>query len=70
MNFWDYFIQLFPLVAYLNFLLLGNEETHYSKRLSEYNIQDLKEFIKLLLSDFENELTFNKAEELLSKPKD
>ena len=48
---------------------IGNDETHYVKRHPEYNIQDLKEFIKVLMSDFENELIFEKAEKLLSKPK-
>lgn len=46
---------------------IGNDETHYVKRNPDYDIQDLKEFIKVLMSDFENELIFEKAEKLLNK---
>ena len=48
---------------------IGNDETHYVRRHPEYNVQNLKEFIKVLMSDFENELIFEEAEKLLSKPK-
>lgn len=48
---------------------LGNDEAHYVRRHPEYNVQNLKEFIKVLMSDFENELIFEEAEKLLSKPK-
>ena len=48
---------------------LGNDETHYTKRHPEHDVESIKTFIKALLSDVENEITLIEAERLLSKPK-
>lgn len=47
---------------------IGNDETHYTRRHPEYDIDNLKAFIKALLSDFENELILEEAEKLIDKP--
>lgn len=48
---------------------LGNDETHYSRLHPEYDIDSMKMFIQLLLSEVENEMIFQEAEKLLKKPK-
>lgn len=48
---------------------LGNDETHYTRRHPEHDVESLKAFIKVLLSEIENEIEFRKAEELINKPK-
>lgn len=48
---------------------IGNDETHYTRRHPEHDVESIKTFIKALLSDVENELTLLEVEKLLSKPK-
>lgn len=44
---------------------LGNDETHYVRKHENYNISDLKLFIKSILTYIESELVICKAEELI-----
>lgn len=46
---------------------LGNDETHYSRRHPEYGIDKLKAFIRVFLSDLENDLIYKEAEQLIEK---
>ncbi|MFV0551029.1 MAG: hypothetical protein ACK5L6_03780 [Anaerorhabdus sp.] len=48
---------------------LGNDETHYVRKHESYNIQDLKGFIRALLSFIDSEIETEKALQLLSTPK-
>jgi len=48
---------------------LGNDETHYTRRHPEHDIESMKAFIRVLLTEIENEIEFKKAEELINKPK-
>lgn len=48
---------------------LGNDETHYTRRHPEHDVESIKMFIKALLSDVENEMTLLEAEKLLNKGK-
>ncbi len=48
---------------------LGNDETHYTRRHPEHDVESIKTFIKALLSDVENEMTLLEAEKLLNKGK-
>jgi hypothetical protein len=48
---------------------IGNDETHYTRRHPEHDVESIKMFIKALLSDVENEMTLIEAEKLLNKPK-
>ncbi len=48
---------------------IGNDETHYTRKHQNYNIQDLKKFIKAMVAYIEYELTFTEAFELLSNPR-
>lgn len=54
--------QLATAITYL-----GNDETHYTKRHPEYDLSKMKAFIKVLLSDIENELIFEESVELINK---
>lgn len=49
---------------------LGNDETHYTRRHPEYDIQSIKLFIKALISDIENEIAYQEVEKLIKKPND
>lgn len=46
---------------------LGNDETHYTRRHEEHDTKSLLAFIKPLLSEIENELTYIEAENFLKK---
>ena len=48
---------------------IGNDETHYTRRHPEHDVESIKTFIRALLSDVENEMTLLEVEKLLSKPK-
>lgn len=48
---------------------LGNDETHYTRRHPEHDIESMKAFIRVLLSEIENEIEYEKAEALINKPK-
>ncbi len=48
---------------------LGNDETHYTRRHPEHDIESMKAFIRVLLSEIENEIEFEKAEALINKPR-
>lgn len=46
---------------------IGNDETHYTRRHPEHDINSIKLFIKALLSYMENEIIMSEAEKLLNK---
>jgi hypothetical protein len=46
---------------------LGNDETHYTRRHEEHDTKSLITFIKPLVSEIENELTYKDAEKFLEK---
>lgn len=48
---------------------LGNNETHYTRKHPEHDIDSMKAFIRVLISEIENEIEFEKAEALINKPK-
>ncbi|MBO0477947.1 DUF4145 domain-containing protein [Vagococcus sp. DIV0080] len=48
---------------------IGNDETHYTRKHTEHDVNSIKMFIKALLSDVENEIILIEAETLLNKPK-
>lgn len=45
---------------------LGNDETHYTRKHENYNIEHLKSFINAMVSYVDSELTFLESEQLLS----
>jgi len=45
---------------------LGNDETHYERRLQGYDLENLKAFIKALVSIIETECSILSAEQLIS----
>lgn len=48
---------------------IGNDETHYSRRHPEYDVDSIKIFIRILISEIENEIEYEKAVALINKPK-
>lgn len=48
---------------------LGNDETHYSKQHPEHDIDSIKAFIRVLVSEIDNEIEFQRAEALINKPR-
>lgn len=46
---------------------LGNDETHYTRRHPEYGVDKLKAFIRVFLSDLENDLIYKEVEQLIEK---
>ncbi|MGM8213544.1 hypothetical protein ACLIBH_12275 [Virgibacillus sp. W0430] len=48
---------------------IGNDETHYSRRHPEHDTNSIKAFIRVLVAEIENEIEFEKAEALISKPR-
>lgn len=46
---------------------LGNDQTHYTQRHPEYGIEQIKTFIRALVSNIEQEIALNEAEEFLNK---
>lgn len=48
---------------------LGNDETHYTKKHKNYDIQDLKAFITAFTTFIDAELAYQDAQVLLSSPK-
>lgn len=48
---------------------LGNDETHYTRRHPEHDIDSIKAFIGALLAEIQNEIEYNKALELINKTK-
>lgn len=46
---------------------LGNDECHYIRKQEDYNIEDLKMFIKALLTYIESELVYQKAMDMICK---
>ena len=47
---------------------LGNDETHYTRKHQNYNVQDLKRFIKATVAYIECELSFTEAFDFLNNP--
>jgi len=47
---------------------LGNDETHYTRRHPEHDIESMKAFIRVLLSEIQNEIDYKNAESLINKP--
>lgn len=45
---------------------LGNDETHYIRKHQDYDVQDLKRFIKATVAYIESELSFNEAFDFLN----
>lgn len=48
---------------------IGNDETHYSRRHPEHDVESMKAFIRVLLSEIQNEIDYKNAEALINKPK-
>ncbi|MGM0124704.1 hypothetical protein IGI37_002098 [Enterococcus sp. AZ194] len=48
---------------------IGNDETHYTRRHPEHDIESIKMFLKALLSHIDNEMVILEANKLLNKPK-
>lgn len=48
---------------------VGNDETHYTRKHEDYNLQHLKLFISAVISYVDSELTYLMAEDLISAPK-
>ena len=48
---------------------IGNDETHYTRKHEDYNIEHLKLFISAVVSYIDSELAYRMAEKLLSNPK-
>lgn len=48
---------------------IGNDETHYTRKHEDYNIEHLKLFISAVVSYIDSELAYRMAEDLLSNPK-
>lgn len=46
---------------------IGNDETHYAKKHDGYNLEDLKNFIKIAVLHIEQEFIYEKAVSLISK---
>lgn len=46
---------------------IGNDETHYTRRHPEHDIHSIKAFIRVLISEIENEIEFQKAKDLINK---
>lgn len=46
---------------------IGNDETHYTRRHPEHDVQSIKIFLNALLSEVQNELTHIESEKLLNK---
>lgn len=47
---------------------IGNDETHYVRKHQDYNVQDLKRFIKATVAYIEYELSFAEAFDFLNNP--
>ena len=47
---------------------IGNDETHYVRKHQDYNVQDLKRFIKATVAYVEYELSFTEALDFLNNP--
>lgn len=48
---------------------IGNDETHYARKNSDYSINDLKEFINVLITYIEQQITIERATKLLAERK-
>lgn len=48
---------------------IGNDETHYTRKHEDYNIEHLKLFVSSAVSYIDSELAYRIAENLLSNPK-
>lgn len=48
---------------------IGNDETHYVRKHQDYNVQDLKRFIKATVAYVEYELSFTEALDFLNNPR-
>ena len=48
---------------------LGNDESHYVKKHSSYDLKDLKAFIAATVSFIQYDLSYQSALDLLSSPK-
>jgi hypothetical protein len=48
---------------------IGNDETHYTRKHEDYNLEHLKTYIDAIVSYITFNLTAQEAQELLSKPK-
>lgn len=49
---------------------LGNDETHYERKITDYNLTDMKRFIKAMVNYIENEFIFCESVALISKRED
>lgn len=45
---------------------IGNDETHYIKKNINYNLEDMLEFIDVIISFIDSELTISKAQKLIT----
>ncbi|WP_405100771.1 hypothetical protein [Oceanobacillus sp. FSL H7-0719] len=48
---------------------LGNDETHYTRRHPEHDIDSMKAFIRFLLSEIQYEIEYKRAKTLINKPR-
>lgn len=48
---------------------IGNDETHYEKKHEDFNIDDLKNFINLVVSNIEYHINYLKAKSLIESKK-
>lgn len=48
---------------------IGNDETHYTRKHEDYNVEHLKLFVSSAVSYIDSELAYRMAENLLSNPK-
>lgn len=48
---------------------IGNDETHYTRKHEDYNVEHLKLFVSSAVSYIDSELAYRMAENLLSTPK-
>lgn len=46
---------------------IGNDETHYTRRHPEYDIEAIKAFISAVIAEIENEIIFEEAQNILNK---
>ncbi|MBL1224805.1 DUF4145 domain-containing protein [Enterococcus sp. BWR-S5] len=49
---------------------LGNDETHYSRQHPEHDINSIKAFINVLVSEIDKEVVYAEAKKVISKPKE
>ncbi|WP_117161326.1 DUF4145 domain-containing protein [Paraliobacillus sp. X-1268] len=48
---------------------IGNDETHYTRQHPEHDINSIKAFVRVLISEIQNEVEYEKAVALINKSK-